>query len=177
MIAPPSNGPALRDIHIPAAPSWWPPAPGWWMLLALLIAGSGLALWRWRRWHQRRTVELALLAEVGSLQANLGSQPQQLATQWHALLRRAALRLDASAGTYRGKAWEQLLSAVAPDQGMLEPLLALEPAMYRPDASFDMDGTAIALRRWLLLAWRYRPRRTRPSRNAAPAIEQEAERA
>ncbi len=27
----------LRDLHLPAAVSPWPPAPGWWILLALFV--------------------------------------------------------------------------------------------------------------------------------------------
>lgn len=39
----------LKDIHLPADPSWWPPAPGWWLLLvAALIA----ALWCARKLRQ-----------------------------------------------------------------------------------------------------------------------------
>lgn len=32
----------LRDIHLPADPSWWPPAPGWWLLALAMLAA---ALW------------------------------------------------------------------------------------------------------------------------------------
>ena len=32
-----TQGPVLRDIHLPPDPSWWPPAPGWWMLAALVV--------------------------------------------------------------------------------------------------------------------------------------------
>ncbi|MEP6880575.1 MAG: DUF4381 domain-containing protein, partial [Dokdonella sp.] len=35
-------GPELRDIHLPADPSWWPPAPGWWILAAILL---GVTIW------------------------------------------------------------------------------------------------------------------------------------
>jgi len=42
----------LRDIHLPAPLSWWPPAPGWWLLLTLLVAIAllgGYLLHRYRR--------------------------------------------------------------------------------------------------------------------------------
>jgi hypothetical protein len=50
----------LRDIHLPADPSWWPPAPGWWLLALILIT---LLVWCVRRllraWRQRQPIKLA----------------------------------------------------------------------------------------------------------------------
>ena len=43
----------LRDIHLPAEPTWWPPAPGWWLLAAALLIGGALAV-RWALAYYRR---------------------------------------------------------------------------------------------------------------------------
>lgn len=45
----------LKDVHLPAEPSWWPPAPGWWLLgiIALItIAWITRALMRHYRYRQ-----------------------------------------------------------------------------------------------------------------------------
>lgn len=50
----------LRDIHLPAEPSWWPPAPGWWLLAAVAIALLIWALRELRRaWLRRQPLKLA----------------------------------------------------------------------------------------------------------------------
>ncbi|HET9483332.1 MAG TPA: DUF4381 domain-containing protein, partial [Xanthomonadales bacterium] len=53
----PATEPQLRDIHLPAEPSWWPPAPGWWLLAILVIAALVFLVrfaWRKRRELRRR---------------------------------------------------------------------------------------------------------------------------
>ncbi|MBL6688001.1 MAG: DUF4381 domain-containing protein [Pseudomonadales bacterium] len=35
---------ALRDIHLPAEVSFWPPAIGWWIILGLLLVGLAFAI-------------------------------------------------------------------------------------------------------------------------------------
>ena len=67
-----SGGPQLLDIHLPQAPSWWPPAPGWWLLglvvLALLL-GAGLLLRREIKQRARQRIferELDALARIGT---------------------------------------------------------------------------------------------------------------
>ncbi|MEL6868199.1 MAG: DUF4381 domain-containing protein [Pseudomonadota bacterium] len=39
----------LRDIHLPAAVSWWPLAPGWWLLAALFVIAVLIAVVRLAR--------------------------------------------------------------------------------------------------------------------------------
>lgn len=41
---PPNMELPLRDIHLPAAISWWPLAPGWWLLFALVVLIIVLAI-------------------------------------------------------------------------------------------------------------------------------------
>ena len=44
----------LRDIHLPADPSWWPPAPGWWVLLLVAVCALvWLCLRTWLYWRRR----------------------------------------------------------------------------------------------------------------------------
>ena len=56
----------LRDIHLPAPISWWPPAPGWWLLLFGIPTLLILLAWLWR-WVRRKTVRKLALAELESI--------------------------------------------------------------------------------------------------------------
>lgn len=50
----------LRDIHVPAAPGWWPPAPGWWIAaLALLGVLAVLVRLGRRAWRRRGPIRRA----------------------------------------------------------------------------------------------------------------------
>lgn len=171
MVAPaatsPANGPVLRDIHLPPAPSWWPPAPGWWLVLGLLLLCTGLGLWFWRRQRQRRAVERALLAAVDALVTQYRQQPQRLAAELHALLRRAAMRFDHSTSRLGGEAWKAMLSSVTVDVPTVNALASLETAMYQPNAEFDVDAASAAVRRWLWAAWRHQGKTTLDVRAAA----------
>jgi cbb3-type cytochrome oxidase subunit 3 len=150
------NGPVLRDIHLPPSPSWWPLAPGWWFLIVLALLAVGLAIWWWRRQRRRHAEEKQVLAEVDQVLALRREQPQALASGLHQLLRRGALRIDATAAQQRGDAWRQTLAMMPVDADTLGQLDALEAAMYKPGAPLDADAAASATRRWLQLAWRKR---------------------
>ena len=58
----------LRDVHMPADPSWWPPAPGWW-----LIAAAAIALLVWltfkllQAWQARAAIREARTIHLNNL--------------------------------------------------------------------------------------------------------------
>lgn len=154
------DGPELRDIHLPPAPSWWPPAPGWWLLAILLLVLAVAGVWWWRRARMRRRRRARILAEVDALAARHAADAQALAAGLHQLLRRVARAQDPDAARLRGEAWREVLARVPVDPSTLERLLALEPAMYRPQP-YDTHAMLEAVRRWLHAALAARGRRLR----------------
>lgn len=151
---PPAAGPVLRDIHLPPAPSWWPLAPGWWALLVLLVAALLVAAWRWRRhrrWQRARQRWLDELERLAARHVRDGDDVA-FAASLHQLLRRVARRHDPAAATQRGESWRKTLERVPVAPRELDRLLALERAIYRPQAEFDAPATLAAAREWLRAA-------------------------
>ena len=130
----------MRDIHLPAEPSWWPPAPGWWGLaLLFLLAVTVLTRWVLRRRRERRRVAL-LIAEFDSAVAI--ADPAARLAEVSQLLRRAARLRDPNATQLRGEAWLHFLDSVDGDapansgefSGTLGRLLLDGPYQARADA-------------------------------------------
>jgi hypothetical protein len=159
---PVSHGPVLRDIHLPPTPSWWPLAPGWWMLAALLLLMLVAATWLWRRRHRLRERRRLLLGELETLAACHVREGDDaaLAAALHQLLRRVARRHDETATRQRGDSWRQTLARVPVATPVLDRLMVLEQAIYRPQVQFDVPATLAAARNWLQAA--ARPRAWKP---------------
>lgn len=160
-------GPALRDIHVPPPPSWWPPAPGWWVLALLIFMLATWAGWRWiaRRRHLR--ARTALMAMVDSALADAGGRSDEGAAALHALLRRAARRLDPRADTLQGDAWRAMLERVPVDATVIDRLVELDALVYRPAPTMDRESLGHAVRQWLG-ALADQTRRGRTGRRALP---------
>jgi len=149
----------LRDIHLPAPVSWWPPAPGWWILLlvaALLVAG--LFWWRRRKLALARAPATLARIELDKVRAVWISQgdPQRLLRDISIWLRRTSMSLTArrQVASLTGMEWQQQLTALAGEavfdeaEGKL-----LTEASYRatlpPGTNIDAAHLLTLCERWL----------------------------
>ncbi|MGH8182257.1 MAG: DUF4381 domain-containing protein [Rhodanobacteraceae bacterium] len=152
------NGPALRDIHVPAA-GWWPLAPGWWLLLgvAALVCAGFVA---WRVLLGRQSPLRAALREIGSLEAAYARDHDaaQLVEGVSRLMRRVALRIEPGIASQSGDAWRAFVNRHAHDAGARGVLDRLDEARFRARPSVDATTLAAALRVWCRDALRW-PRR------------------
>ena len=146
---------ALRDIHLPPAPPFWPLAPGWWIVAALVLAAitwGGIRLWK--RAHlrsQRRRVIDAL----GQLERGLATERSAEAlARISLLLRRLALARfprERVAGL-SGDAWLRFLDESGGDGRFAEgPGRVLADGPYRRTLPGDLDpaGLAALVRDWV----------------------------
>lgn len=119
----------LRDIHVPPAPSLWPPAPGWLLLAAALLAVTAIMLvLRWRRRRRHRAV-LAMFDQ----HLHAATTPAAQLAAMSELLRRAARRHDPQADRLDGEAWLLWLDGKRGHDFSQGPGRALLDGPYRRD--------------------------------------------
>ncbi|MET0755720.1 MAG: DUF4381 domain-containing protein [Pseudoxanthomonas sp.] len=94
----------LRDVHVPPAPSLWPPAPGWW-LVAGAVAIVLAILWWIARQRRRRIIAWQALFDEACSNATPAAQVAAISE----LLRRAARRVDPRADHLQNEDWLRLL--------------------------------------------------------------------
>ena len=144
--------PELRDIHLPADPSWWPPAPGWWILAAIavgLIAWAAVAL---RKRAGKRRWQRQILAEFERIAAEpvLKNHAPNFIGELSQLLRRSSRLVDVNAPSLRGNAWLSFLDSIlGGDEFSQGPGRVLLDGAYRREASIDVERLVDLVRRWL----------------------------
>ncbi|MBB3226100.1 hypothetical protein FHW69_000690 [Luteibacter sp. Sphag1AF] len=160
-MAPPKDGPVLRDIHVPDVSMWWPLAPGWWGLIVVVLALiTFVVVVLVRRRRHRRWVHAAL-ADLRDAQQRHAADGDTSA--WVAkvsqLLRRIARRARPASVSERGAAWQRTLSELAPrmDVGRLA---GLDEALYARQVRVDTDAIARDVETWAAQALKHpAPRR------------------
>ena len=152
----PSNpaGPlaALRDIHGPPAPDFWPPAPGWIALAGLgILLGVAVAAVAARWWRAGRFRREALVS-LRSLRARheAGTADTEIAMELSALIRRVALahRPRAEVAGLTGDRWLAWLESTLPGLGA-SARTALLDAPYARRCRFDVARALAACEHWI----------------------------
>ena len=138
----------LRDVHVPAAPSIWPPAPGWWLVgAALLAVVAVICLLRMRR--QRKLEARQRLFDEACRDLPASAQVAAMSE----LLRRAARQVDKHADRLQGEDWLRFLDGRAgSDFSKGAGRLLLEGGFRRDVAGADLAATRhVARARFLTL--------------------------
>ena len=147
---------ALRDIHLPATVSWWPPAPGWWIVLFIGLIVAVWLLYLRRRGPQARPRQDAAVALDEITQQYRGhGNAHQLLMDLSVLLRRTGITFlgrDRTAGL-TGSAWYQELNALAGgDVLTARSIEILGQAPYQRDVRLDpaeVEDVIIQCRKWI----------------------------
>ena len=143
----------LRDIHLAAPVSWWPPAPGWWVLALLVLV---LLLWAGRRMlarfrlHQRRK---QMLGWVDHLNENIdpNRNPQEYLSTLNRIFKLVALRAfpDQQCAVLNGQEWAGFLIEKMKNVPSAESLGVLASGPYDPAPGFDPDQMCELTRHWI----------------------------
>ncbi|MEO5794030.1 MAG: DUF4381 domain-containing protein [Rhodoferax sp.] len=147
----------LRDIHLPAAPGFWPLAPGWWAAIALLVLLLvGVAVLVWRR-HQRKRAGRGVLRELAALEAGFrqAPSPDSLA-RISMLLRQIALAHfpRQTVSPLSGGDWLRFLDASGGRGRFTEGpgrVLSSLPYQRALPANLDVDALMALVHEWVAL--------------------------
>jgi hypothetical protein len=140
----------LRDIHLPAPVSWWPPAPGWWGLTLLILCLVGLGAYILFLSLRKKRYRKAALKELAVLRKN--SDPRTALEQLAALLRRVAIQSFGRKEVVglTGRKWLELLDRTGgTDQFSHGPGEALGEKLYRADYQVTTDPIFQLVERWI----------------------------
>ena len=147
----------LRDIHLPAPITWWPPAPGWLIVAGLLALVACASLIAWRR-HVRLRAQRAALRELDRIIAHytVSGDRHTCARSLSRLARRITLVYagrKATAAT--GLEWLAVIQNLGSDEDVTASLIRiLQTAPYSKTAAEQLPATdyraaADAMRTWL----------------------------
>lgn len=142
----------LRDLHLPAPVSFWPPAPGWWLLALAIVVGLLAVIWLRRR-RRRCAYRRIALRQLQQLQLALqtGEAATPIIAELSVLLRRTAISRYGrpQVAALQGKDWLAFLDRTGRTTLFSTQGQALLDAPYRP-SSLQQAGPLLNLaEHWL----------------------------
>jgi hypothetical protein len=142
----------LRDIHLPAPVSFWPPAPGWWLLALVIVLLLVTTLWLWKR-YRRTAYRRAALKELQKLQQALqqGQADTPIIAELSILLRRVAISRYGrqQVAALNGRAWLEFLDRTGRTTHFSTQGHALLEAPYRRHIAKQAEPLLTLAQRWL----------------------------
>jgi Domain of unknown function (DUF4381) len=146
----------LADIHLPAAPGYWPLALGWWMLIALSILLL-IALFFWWRSVQKNRYRKLALKELEKIHAEFNRTQNTIIylAGINELLKRTALTAYPKqfSASIKGTEWVMWLDSACPTthhQFTQEFSDALTIAHYQKNPQVDADKLKALCTTWIL---------------------------
>jgi hypothetical protein len=143
---------ALRDIHLPSEPSWWPPAPGWWLLSTLLI-GIAYALIRFLVTRRKRSQpSRELIDELRKMHfGNNADDKQRAVIAISRLVRRYAVTRYGRSNTagLTGTRWLDFLDRASHSNEFTQgPGKLLAEGPYRRHTEGELEKLRATIIRW-----------------------------
>lgn len=144
----------LKDIHLPADISWWPPALGWWLLFALTVTIIIIAIIITKK-LLKPTLKKQATKALNSIEAQFQStgDPTQCIRDISSFLRRVVLSQTSSSYTagLTGKAWLTMLDKPLDTPEFSEGIgITLLNSPYQRQANHDDATQLINLcRKWI----------------------------
>ena len=143
---------ALRDIHVPDPPGFWPPAPGWIVAACIVTAAGVAAAVIAARWWRAGRVRREALASLRLLRARhrAGGPESEIAMELSTLIRRVALarRPREEVAGLTGERWIAWIESTLPGIGD-SARIALLQAPYARGCRFDAARALAACEYWI----------------------------
>lgn len=143
----------LRDIHLPAEPSFWPLAIGWWILLLVaVVVMVWLGYRSWLRWQKSRHLH-SLFEQLEAILDPYQSQSDKtpLLQELSLFLRRFE-KFDQGqdqAAALSGEQWIKHLNSRHQDQPFTPFASLLTNDIYLPKADFEVRDLVKVIKKHL----------------------------
>lgn len=143
----------LRDIHLPADVSWWPPAIGWWVLLLLFILMLVALYFVIKKLKQVSVRKMALI-EFESIKDKYHANQDKtvLSQQLSQLLRQVMLSSGnrSDVANLTGEAWLNQLNSLNTKAELSQQWLdIMAQSSYQKTADFDAHALLDHIQHWL----------------------------